>query len=194
MLQHVTGVLLRSLYPASCHRSASFGSKTGYGHLVCLWLGKFNWHFSRICPSTLLNTIVTSHCNDVAAVTPILDLCIAAALRRRGLYLIPTVTLQDMFKRILRESWSVPRVGRVLRLPSVYWYIQRHPRLFYMPTWSASEPPLNVTLLDGGVRMILHVTRLGIVLRHSCVACHRGARWDKLTKSLLVSTAIVYLP
>ena len=36
--------------------------------------------------------------------------------------------------------------------------------------------------------------RLGIVLRHSYGACHRGARWNKLMKFLPICTALEHLP
>ena len=81
------------------------------------WLRKSKWHFSRMNPSTLqLAQYHSSDCNDVAAMTPILDLCIAAALRRRGMFLSPTATLQDMLKRIPLDSWSGPCVTLAKRL------------------------------------------------------------------------------
>ena len=105
---HVTGVLLRSLYPASCHRSALFGSRWATA-ISCALAGKIIMAFQSHLPHHFAQ-YHSSDCNDVAAMTPILDLCIAAAFKWLGIFLSPTATLQDMLKIILRDSWSGPRV------------------------------------------------------------------------------------
>ena len=112
--------------------------------------------------------------------TPILDLiCIAAAFRWRGMFHIPTPTLQDMLKKDTRGylQWAACYAfhavtstckGISLILDPFICPLDQHLSLRWL--W-----PCYTALWEW---FFTWRARLGIVLRHPCGTCHRGARWN----------------